>query len=205
MKRVGASQAAAAPRGPDGRGAQRRLRHSWGATLVEYVLLLAVFAAGSVGAATYLTRGARTQIGNQADCLSTRPPPANCQIPAVVTTTSTSIGPTTSSSSTTTPPNGTVAWDTANSRWDHVARTATVRLQVRTAGGAPVPDATITLRFTVTPGNQGFYATCISNASGTCTTVWNVPFTDTTQIRVDAVSVSSPTPVTLPTTPLTLT
>ncbi|MEZ5144366.1 MAG: hypothetical protein R2726_17895 [Acidimicrobiales bacterium] len=170
-----------------------------GATLVEYALVLSLLVVGGLGAAAYLTTGARNEVANQADCISSRPPPTNCQIPVVSTTTSTSIAPTSSSSSTTPPP-GAATWDTAASTWNRTTNVVTVRMDVRTAGGVAVPEATITLRYTVVPSGRTFYGTCISDTAGTCATTWNVPFTDATQIRIDAVSISSTTPVTLPTT-----
>lgn len=55
-----------------------RLRNDRGATLVEYALVLALIVVGSIGAINLLQSSAETEVNNQADCVSMRPPPAGC-------------------------------------------------------------------------------------------------------------------------------
>jgi hypothetical protein len=66
----------------------RRFRGSGGATLVEYALITSLLVVVSIGAIDYLTDESTEETQQQADCISTRPPPVSCQIPtAAVTTT----------------------------------------------------------------------------------------------------------------------
>lgn len=54
-----------------------------GATLVEYALVLSFLVLAGIGAVNLLDSGARREVGNQEDCVSRRPPPPSCQLPAV--------------------------------------------------------------------------------------------------------------------------
>ena len=65
-----------------GRGAQGHMSRERGATLVEYALVFAMLIVGSLGAIQFLTDNAKEQINNNADCVSKRPPPVECQTPA---------------------------------------------------------------------------------------------------------------------------
>ena len=65
-----------------------RTRREHGATLVEYALILAVVVVGGLGAIRYLTDQGSAEVADQADCVSTRPPPPSC-IRASVTTVTT--------------------------------------------------------------------------------------------------------------------
>ena len=69
--------------------------HERGATLVEYVLIVAVLVGGSLVAVRYLTSEGSAEVASQADCVATRPPPQSCLRP-VLTTTTTVVTPSTS-------------------------------------------------------------------------------------------------------------
>lgn len=88
-----------------------RLRGSIGATLVEYSLIVALVVVPSIGAMNYLTGKAKNETNNQADCISTRPPPPSCQVRPLTTTTTdpsvstvSTVPPSSVTSSTTEPP-----------------------------------------------------------------------------------------------------
>jgi Flp pilus assembly pilin Flp len=72
-----------------------RVRRELGATLVEYSLILAVVVVGAIGAISYLADRGSAEVADQADCVSTRPPPPSC-IRASVTTVTTVTPPSTS-------------------------------------------------------------------------------------------------------------
>lgn len=74
-----------------------RAKGERGASLVEYSLIFALVLVASVGATKYLSSQGSSQVANQANCISTRPPPTNCiqGVPSTATST-TGVGPTTS-------------------------------------------------------------------------------------------------------------
>ncbi len=130
----------------------------------EYVLGLAVLVVGVVGAASYLRTQAESQVANQADCISRRPPPSSCQIPALPSTTTNPPPPTTG---TTTPVQADVAWGNGPS-WSSGPISGTVT--VTDPGGAGLPGAVVWMR--IDCGNNGFnsddlYVTLVTGSSGT--------------------------------------
>jgi Flp pilus assembly pilin Flp len=160
---------------------QARFKGTVGAALVEYALIVALIVVPTIGAASYLTTQAKTQTVNQANCISTRPPPASCQIRAITTTTSTVPASTTTTtappptSSTTAPPAGTAAWNVAASTFNSGTRVITLNLTVKAnPGNTPVAGAIVIFRMTITPGGQSFAASCTSDASGVCVATWPV-------------------------------
>lgn len=118
-----------------------RLRGSVGATLVEYSLIIALVVVPSIGAMNYLTKQANKETNNQADCISTRPPPPSCQV-RPVTTTTTAGDPATSTTSTpssTVPPSSTTS-STTSSTVSPSSTTSTV--PPSTAPPTTVPPST---------------------------------------------------------------
>jgi len=166
----------------------RRLRGTLGATLVEYAVILAIFAVPAVGASAYLTTKARGATTTNADCISTRPPPAACQAPTITTsTTATTIATTTttivvtssssstSSSSTTAAPIGVAAWGGSNA-WNTGTNVVTVSFTLTTSpGGTPIVGATANIRFYDTASKRYGNVTCTTNASGVCSASYTLP------------------------------
>jgi hypothetical protein len=65
-----------------------RGRAERGATLVEYVLIVAAVVGLGLLAVRFLTSEGSAEVASQADCVSTRPPPPSCLRPVLTTTTS---------------------------------------------------------------------------------------------------------------------
>lgn len=193
--------------------ALRRLRAratDVGATFVEYALVFSVLAVVSIPAAQWLTDESRDQVANEADCISMRPPPPGCQIPAVETTTSTvpvSIPTTTGgdpSSTTTEPPStttrppgsgswlpGAVATPNGDGSW-----TISASIQVQNAEG-PIAGAFVQVRIQNTvPSGGTFYSNCSTGPAGTCAVSWVVePSVSQAQLSVTQINSNPPTPV----------
>lgn len=70
-------------------------RFERGATMVEYVLIVSLVALGGLVTVRFLTDQGSAEVADQADCVSTRPPPPSCIRP-IVSTTTTVVAPTTS-------------------------------------------------------------------------------------------------------------
>lgn len=199
-------------------------RRSWrdaGAAAAEYALIFAVFVAGSVGAFEYLTRATTAEVNNQADCVSTRPPPPSCNYresrPTTTTTAppSTTVPPTvtvtsstTSTTTTTLPPTTTTTIPPTNGAW---VSSGTVRVNASlwyaraeiqlTSGGNPVAGARVVgaVRILNPPTGQVFLVECTTAANGRCELRYDVPYTDVTRIELSVQSVESVPPAgTLP-------
>lgn len=184
-----------------------RSRRDRGATLVEYSLVVAAVVFVSIPAADYLTAESTETVRNDASCVSKRPPPPSCLIPAVTTSTSVtppSVTTTTAGIPTTTappPPPSTAAWGSGAvaTRSSSTAWKVTAPITV-TNSGAPLAGAIVQVRINiVTPAGGTYYANCVTDASGTCTIVWDVPITNATQVRVTPTMITSDPPIgTLP-------
>lgn len=172
-----------------------KLHNDRAATGVEYALLIAVFASVGIGASKYLTDNANRQVSNQADCVSTRPPPPSCQVRALSGTTTTTNPATTTTTTTTPPPPAAATWNVTKTA---VGGYPTVNISVTLRSGTnPVPGATIQFNITYyapglsAPGYRTQPATCVTNASGVCTVSFQSPFNDTTKMVTTMVSVDS--------------
>jgi hypothetical protein len=151
-----------------------------GVSLVEYALGIALIIVASLGAFQYLSNQASRQSQQQADCISTRPPPPSCvRTPVPATTTSTTIDPASTTTTltppstdppptTTEPPRATVtpgagvATRNPDNSWRIDAP-----ITVTDPASAPVPGAVVTAR--VLLGTQPFVVQCTTDAAGTCT------------------------------------
>jgi hypothetical protein len=171
-----------------GRGAR-------GATLVEYALGTALLLVAGLVSFNYLSDVASDEASNQADCISSRPPPPSCvrqPVPAPTTSTPAGPDPTTTTVSptptdpppttTTTapPPKATVAGGSAsisvntNGSW-RVSAPVTVFGPEST----PVAGAVVTARVVI--GRQPVLVRCTTDAAGSCALVQdNMPATATT-------------------------
>ncbi len=170
---------------------RRRLRGSVGATLVEYSLIIALVSVPSIGAVNFLTKQAKNETNNQADCISTRPPPASCQVRPVTTTTIVSDpviipppppGPTDPDNPPIDPDNPpdasvNVTWNAG--QWVHDMNTLTTGFHLQTASGDAVSGVSVEIRiaysykdFYDVETSQVSLASCITQADGTCTITW---------------------------------
>jgi hypothetical protein len=163
-----------------------RSRADAGASLTEYAVGFSLVVVASLVAVQFLTRAAQQESANQADCISSRPPPASCvrqPVPATTTSSPTSSVPTSSTSSppptdppsttapptTVPPPSSTITGGsgtaTANANgltWDVAAPVTLADDQ-----GQPVADAVVS--GVVTIGRQPFAVSCTTDAAGGCT------------------------------------
>jgi len=167
-----------------GRDAQPRLRRDVGATLAEYALIFSLLIVGSVAAVEFLSAEAGEQIDNNADCVSKRPPPVECQTPAQsVPDDYDSFPPTTPSY--TPPSGGTASFGTIT--WTSGTKTMSGPITIA-SGGTAIPDATV--YFKVTCNGSNFFTNGTTNASGIVTfseTRCTGPGTATVQVyRVDS-------------------
>jgi hypothetical protein len=162
----------------------------------------------AIGVTKYMTQIGKTEVVNQADCVSRRPPPPGCQIRiATPTTTTTSVGVTTTTagpaSSSTTTTSTTAATSTtapppAATTFSNVKRTGpngpavTSTFTVK-SGTKLVANAEVRVVFEAqTPnGPKPFEGSCITNASGTCALDFDSPFSDTTAITITVIEVTS--------------
>lgn len=162
-----------------------------GVTGVEYALVVSLVLVGSIGAIETLGDNSRDEVNNQANCVSSRPPPVSCQLEPLVTTTTNSIpvtmttAPTTSSTSTTTTvvnPSTVTITNAVSVRTGPSSWNAQATVTVLGPSGTPIAGAVIEVEVFV--DNQGpFFLSCVTNASGSCQLLFNVPFANATQVR----------------------
>lgn len=179
----------------------KRRPNERGATLPEYALLLAGIVTAAILLLQFLSTKSGDEVGNQADCLESRPPPASCQIRAVTTTTtvspstvtSTTVPPSTSSTTSTTIVQSSAAWATGS--WEYTTSPywrADGPITI-TADGQPVADALVTVKVTILEPASGVtqFVTCTTDAAGQCTLSYDVPYTDVTAVRFSIERVES--------------
>lgn len=192
-----------------------RIGGSRGATLVEYALITAALVVVSILAIDYMSTEASDEVANQADCVSKRPPPPECQIEPILTTTTSEDPSTTSSTFPTTtpstdppstdppPPPNTASWtgvSTGNSQnW-----TATATITVQTAGGQPAAGVAVRVQWRITDPNVGevFYETCVTDASGVCSVQFTPPYEGVGEVTATVDNIDSDPPVTTKPDPL---
>ena len=177
-------------------GAQR------GATGVEYALLLSLVAVVSLAALEQLSDTSESEMDNQIDCVSLRPPPPECQLPAVTTTSSTTPTPTTA---TTAPPPpelvptyqvveqdesepGEPWWftfrvlvhtpSTDDNPIEEPVPGVTVRARVRMVDPSTTPPPLIFLP-------QEFFPNCTTDENGECELTFESPGEDLMQVRFE--------------------
>ncbi|MBI2703844.1 MAG: hypothetical protein HYX32_00925 [Actinobacteria bacterium] len=170
------------------------------ATLVEYALLVAFFGVLSIGSGKYLTTQANSQVNNQADCVSYRPPPKECQVRALNVTTSTTNPPTTATTAgptTTAPPPAALNPPPSFTKKTVGGYpTVGVSLTLR-SGSGPVPGATIRFSILVyapgmpSPGYVPQTTTCTTDAAGTCNFDYPSTYNNTNKMTVTITDVTS--------------
>jgi Flp pilus assembly pilin Flp len=135
-------------------GNEHRLRGDTGATMTEYAVVAALLLVVSIGAIKFLQAGANKQINLQADCVSTRPPPVSCQVPAIQTTTTVSVAPTTP---TVPPASGTSSFNTG-ATYSAATGAVSTSVTVKTGAGVVMPGATVTVHWTASGCSLSGYA-----------------------------------------------
>ncbi len=152
-----------------GRGARDRYERERGASLTEYALVFTFFVVIAVASLQYLTTTAEDQVSLQADCVASRPPPVECQPPALNTTT-TLAGSATTQPPQTIPPGGVASW-TANPTKS--GTTVSGVIVIRDQLSAPMAGAIVRAKVTCAPAGVSFYPTAATtNASGQATVTW---------------------------------
>jgi hypothetical protein len=178
-------------------GTERRGRGDTGATLTEYAMIVAVVVALGAGTTKYLQTRANAQVAVQADCISTRPPPQNCQPHAVVVTTTVVGTPTTPPVQ---PPAGHSTWTApTGTAWDKPNGTVQYKLRVQDSANAAVAGARVFIKATGTGSSCNLPGTSLgpytTDASGFITVTATVPkippTTGCTQITLSVVQIDA--------------
>lgn len=178
----------------------RRVRRGdRGATVVEYALVLALFVVASIAAAQFVEDETGKEVDNQANCLSTRPPPTSCQLAAIDPVGGGAAGnggpnggggvPTTETAVVL--PAGAPQTTSNGPLFD-----AEVGFTLTDTSGQPIPDEVMTARVTVTPppinpasrAGEFFYVDCVTDNDGSCTFEFNSRFSDVQEVSVDVIS-----------------
>ncbi len=176
-----------------------RARRQRGAAVVEYALALSLLVVAGIGAAQFLEDETADEVDNQADCLSTRPPPTSCQSEPLVAAgggNQSSSGPgggggTPASSPATIGPAVTVATAPAGARYDVLIG---VDLFEDPAQTMPLEGVVMTAQVTITQSSvqsrigQFFYVDCVTDAAGHCDFDFDSKFDDVDQVSFDIVA-----------------
>lgn len=148
-----------------GHRVDRVSRRERAATLVEYVLLVAVLALGTLAGISFMEDGAERATSNTAAKISTRSVPSvptgggggitptTTTTPPTTTTTTTkppatttTVKPTTTTTTTTQPPVVSTTWGATGKQTRSGEWKATAKLTVTRGSGQPVSGATVTVR-----------------------------------------------------------
>jgi Flp pilus assembly pilin Flp len=179
-----------------------------GATFVEYALVFSLVAVVSIGAVQFLTDRSEDEIANQADCVSSRPPPSSCAyapIPSDVSVPDPGFNPPTSA-----PPNAAeIPTFTIGVSSDTPAPALTwaldmpVSLVRQVSADPPVPDepiqgvrirAEIRMEDPLNPSNDIAFVgntDCVTDAAGECTLHFDVPFDDVDVARMRIIGIDT--------------
>jgi hypothetical protein len=196
-------------RGIATRAAALRAAGSRGATLVEYALVMSLVVLAGASAYELLTAAADSEIENQADCVSDRPPPESecgfAPVPTDVVTPNPNIAPPTTGVPVDDPDLFAVSAGPADAHDDpwtlllpvHV----TVEVQEPPTEPAGTPGIRVRARIQMEDPNQpgvnlptpGF-TDCVTDADGNCELVFTVPFEDVTRATMLVIGVDSPRP-----------
>jgi Flp pilus assembly pilin Flp len=184
-----------------------RCRGHRGATLVEYALGIALVVVVAIPAVNWLSGNADKETNNQAECISTRPPPASCQVRAAVPPApdggddeggegGEAADPCEDADGGAIPgcvpeeppppplPIGATwagrAGTTGSQRW------VEVDIGLSRSDSTPVAGAQVVLRFEITePSDLGsFFGDCTTNSAGVCTVRFDSPYSDVQEVQV---------------------
>lgn len=175
-----------------------------GASLVEYALVLALLVVASLGSIRYLEDETGKEVDNQANCISDRPPPPSCQLPAAVPGPDPGNpggegdpgagGPTSAIANISTP---TVTPQPPQPGGKYPVEVVLV-LTDETA--APIPDEIVTAQVVVTQASSRsrvgdfFYVDCTTTADGTCTFSFDSRWGTVDELSLQVVAIGIDTP-----------
>lgn len=166
---------------------------------MEYALAVSLIVVASLGVIEALEDDTSDEVANQADCISTRPPPPSCQPAALVPLDGSGGGAggdpgggivTPSQSASFDPPTGTGE----ASRGSGPVFAVTIDLDLRDASNQPIANQPINAQVVYsgagpTRTGQFFYVSCTTDDAGSCTMAFDSGFPDVTQLSFDVVAV----------------
>jgi hypothetical protein len=172
---------------------------------VEYALALALLVVACIGSLQYLEDETGEEVDNQAECISTRPPPPSCQIPAAAP----APDPSNPSGVSGDPGSGSPATAVANISTPVVGPQAptpsgtydidvTVNLTDDTA--APIQGQIVTAQVVVTQATSAtrvgdfFYVDCTTADDGSCTFSFDSRWGTVDEVRFEIKSIGIDTP-----------
>lgn len=188
-------------------GSTRRTRRSSrgarGLALVEYALVLSLLVIASLGVINTLEDDTGDELDNQADCISSRPPPPSCQLEPLAPTTVPSGGGggddggggSGTPEQATLGPAPTVTTSPGVTDYDVEAV-----LTVTDDAGDPIAGEVISIRVEVTqsllPSRVGsfFFVDCVTDDAGVCTASFDSRWPDVTEVSFDVISIGIDTP-----------
>lgn len=173
-------------------------RGSRGATGVEYALVLSLFVLALIPAAALIERNADDEVDQQADCISTRPPPSSC-IPTPLIADGGPSGGAGSGPGGGGGVPGSADATVTKSTPPYVATPDGPRFDVqagiilRDDDGDPIPNTVVTAKVTyldAAPPRVGkfFYVNCTTDSAGQCIFDFSSGFPDVEQLRFDVVT-----------------
>ena len=189
-----------------------RARRDRGATLVEYALVFSLVAVVAIGAVQFLQDESDQEVNNQADCVSSRPPPSGCNYAPVPSEVS-HPDPAYTPPPTPAPPPvaspratlGGMAIISPNP-W---TVSGPVHVETQPLGDPlppPTPNQGVKVRASVVmyyaDDSQvlgGFGTECVTNGAGDCNLEFTVPDDLVTKIRMTVIGVDSSPAAELPT------
>lgn len=185
-----------------------------GATMVEYALVVALLAVGSLVVIDSLGAAADDEVNNQAVCVSDRPPPTDvanqCEFaptPTDVVTPDPNVVPPTTAAPNPNPDVYAVSAGPASEvqapTWTVVLATSLTRTVWQDPPAAPEPTAGTRIRARIQmkdPNNPSEnlpdpgFTDCVTDAAGECELRFLVPFPDVDEVTVLIIGVDSPNP-----------
>ncbi len=192
------------------RAAKGRLGNDRGASLAEYAIGFSLVVVVGLVSFNYLSDVSSDQANAQADCISSRPPPASCvrePVPAPTTTTTQDPSSTTTTltppstdppPTTAPPPKSTIDWGAALAgavatlNGDGTWKASVPITIVADSPAGPVEGAVV--RAIVTIGAQSFATECTSDAAGLCTLEFDAIPADQPDLTMTVNSVQSVPP-----------
>lgn len=198
-----------------GRAPRRRVER--GVALVEYALVLALFVGASAGAIRYLEDRTGDEVDNQAECISQRPPPTTCQIPAATPSgdpvnpggpgdpggggpPSSSVADISAPSVSAGPP-GTPAGTTYDIEVTYAITDDSVPTPEPITGEIVTAQVVVTQSSAAHRIGEFFYVECVTDSSGTCTFEFDSRWGDVDEITIRIVAVGIDTPYDFPDQP----
>ncbi len=179
-------------------GRNRRAHRDRGVAVVEYALVISLLVLAGLGSARFLEDETGKEVDNQANCLSTRPPPVSCQTEPLVINggnNQASSGPgggggTPASSPAVLGPNPPPVATAPNGPVYDIV----VGLDLFDDASMPLEGVVMTAQVTITQSSvpsrigQFFYVECTTDASGHCDFDFDSKFPDVDQVSFDVIA-----------------